>query len=96
VTRQKKAVVTDREPVPATGRKELTTRLLKCLCEWLRASCPVEIHQVGRLADVAAGPGGPQPGWAHLMATMRRKTVVVCTSRHKAIHAGQPTAAPTQ
>ena len=42
------------------------------------------------------GPGGPQPGWAHLMATMRRKTVVVCTSRHKAIHAGQPAAASTQ
>ena len=96
VTRQKKAVVTDREPVPATGREELTTRLLKGLCEWCEHRAPVEIHQVGRLADLAARPGRPQPGWAHLMATMRRKTLVVCTSCHKAIHAGQLTAASPQ
>ena len=96
LTRQNKAVLIDREPVPATGRKELTTRLLKGLCEWCEHRAPVEIHQVRRLADLAARPGRPQPGWAHLMATIRRKTLVVCTSCHQAIHAGQPTAASTQ
>jgi AI2M/AI1M-like, HNH endonuclease len=93
--RQKKAVLTDRQPVPATGRKELTIRLLKGLCEWCEQRAPVETHQVRALADLTR-PGQPQPGWAHLMAAMRRKTLVVCIPCHQAIHAGQPTAIPTR
>jgi hypothetical protein len=93
--RQKKAVLLDRGPVPATGRKELTTRLLKGRCEWCEQRAPVEVHQVRTLADLTT-PGRPQPKWAHLMAAMRRKTLVVCTLCHQAFHAGQPTAAPTQ
>ena len=92
--RQKKTVLIDRDPVPATGRKELTTRLLARRCEWCEQHATVEIHQVRALADLAR-PGRPQPEWAHLMATMHRKTLVVCTSCHQAIHAGQPTAALT-
>ena len=93
--RQKNAVLTDRQPIPATGPKELTTRLLRGRCEWCEQRAPVEVHQVRALADLTR-PGRPQPAWAHLMATMRRKTLVVCTSCHQAIHAGQPAAAPTQ
>jgi group II intron reverse transcriptase/maturase len=89
--RQKKAVLTDRQPFPATGRKELTTRLLTRRCEWCGRDAPVETHQVRALADLTT-PGQPQPGWAHLMAAMRRKTLVVCTPCHQAIHTGQPTA----
>jgi group II intron reverse transcriptase/maturase len=92
--RQKKAVLTDRQPVPATGRKELTIRLLARRCEWCGQHATVEVHQVRCLADLTR-PGRPQPEWAHLMAAMRRKTLVVCASCHQAIHAGQPTAAPT-
>ena len=92
--RQKKAVLTDRQPVPATGRKELLTRLRASRCEWCERTGPVEVHQVRALADLAK-PGQPQPAWAYLMAAMRRKTLVVCTSCHQAIHAGQPTAATT-
>jgi hypothetical protein len=93
--RQKKAVLTDRQPVPATGRKELTTRLLTGRCEWCERRAPVEVHQVRCLADLTR-PGRPQPAWAHLMATMRRKTLVVCASCHQAIHAGQPAIALTE
>jgi group II intron reverse transcriptase/maturase len=93
--RQRKAVITDRQPVPATSRKELITRLLAGWCEWCERRAPVEVHQVRKLADLTR-PGRPQPGWAHLMATMRRKTLVVCIPCHQAIHAGQPTAAPTE
>ena len=89
--RQKKAVLTDRQPIPATGRKELTTRLLARRCEWCEQRAPVEIHQVRALVDLTR-PGWPQPEWAHLMAAMRRKTLVVCASCHQAIHNGQPTA----
>jgi len=92
--RQKKAVLTDRQPVPAIGRKELTTRLLKHRCEWCGRHGPAEVHQVRNLADLAQ-PGQPQPGWANVMAKMHRKTLVVCSSCHQAIHTGQPAAAPT-
>jgi group II intron reverse transcriptase/maturase len=92
--RQRKAVLDDRLPVPATGRKELITRLLAGRCEWCRRDGTVEVHQVRALADLAE-PGQPQPAWALLMATMRRKTLVVCTSCHGVIHGGQPDAALT-
>jgi len=90
--RQKKAVLDDRLHVPATRRKELVTRLLKGRCELCEQQAPVETHQVRKLADLIT-PGRPQPAWAHLMAKMRRKTLVVCTTCHTAIHAGQPAAA---
>jgi group II intron reverse transcriptase/maturase len=92
--RQKKAVIDDRLPVPATGRKELITRLLTGRCEWCQRHGPVEVHQVRGLADLVK-PGQPQPAWALLMATKRRKTLVVCSSCHTAIHAGQPANALT-
>ena len=93
--RHKKAVLTDRQPVPVTGRKELPTRLLAGRCEWCERRAQVEVHQVRKLADLVK-PGPPQPAWAHLMATMRRETLVVCIPCHQAIHAGQPTAASTE
>jgi group II intron reverse transcriptase/maturase len=87
--RQRKAVLTDRQPAPATGRNELLTRLRAGRCEWCDQRGLVEVHQVRKLADLTR-PGRPQPAWAQLMATMRRKTLVVCSSCHQAIHAQQP------
>jgi hypothetical protein len=92
--RQRKAVLTDRQPAPATSRKELITRLRTGRCEWCDQRARVEVHQVRKLADLTR-PGRPQPAWAQLMAKMRRKTLVVCATCHQAIHAGQP-ATPTQ
>jgi group II intron reverse transcriptase/maturase len=89
--RQNKAVLTDRQPAPATGHKELITRLRTGRCEWCEQRATVEVHQVRKLADLTT-PGQPQPAWAQLMATMRRKTLVVCPTCHQAIHAQQPTA----
>lgn len=89
--RQRKAVLTDRQPAPATGRNELLTRLRASRCEWCERCGPVEVHQVRKLADLTT-PGRPQPAWAQLMTTMRRKTLVVCPTCHQAIHAQQPTA----
>ncbi len=92
--RQKKAVLTDRQPAPATRRKELITRLQAGRCEWCEKRADVEAHQVRKLADLAR-TGRPQPAWAQLMATMRRKTLLVCATCHQAIHAKQPTATLT-
>jgi group II intron reverse transcriptase/maturase len=92
--RQKKAVITDRLPVPPARRKELTQRLQARRCEWCDTLTDVEIHQVRKLADLAR-TGRPQPWWAQLMARMRRKTLVVCASCHQAIHHGNLTAPVT-
>ena len=93
--RQRKAVLTDRQPVPARPCKELIRRLLADRCELCGHAGPTEVHQVRKLADLAK-PGQPQPGWAELMAKRRRKALPVCQACHGTIHAGQPAATSTQ
>jgi group II intron reverse transcriptase/maturase len=94
--RKNNAVLTDRIPPPvAVRRKELVTRLQAGQCELCKQTGTVDAHHVRKLADLER-PGQPQPVWDQLMARRRRKTLVVCASCHKAIHNGQPTAAPTQ
>ena len=93
--RQQKAVLNDRLPAPVTRPKELISRLQAGRCEWCERKTTVEIHQVWKLADLTQ-PERPQPAWAQLMAKMRRKTLVVCTACHLAIHAQQPTARSTE
>ena len=89
--RQKKAVLDDRLPAPATRRKELVSRLLNGRCEWCQQRAPVQAHQVRKLADLGK-PGPAQPEWASLMARMRRKTLIVCVPCHQLIHNGKPAA----
>jgi hypothetical protein len=88
---EKKTVITDRLPDPPIRRKELTQRLRARQCEYCETLADMEIHQVRKLADLTRA-GRPQPRWAHLMARMRRKTLVVCSPCHQAIHHGHPTA----
>jgi len=90
--RHKKAVLDDRLPAPAPARRrELVTRLLRGRCEWCQQRGPVQAHQVRKLADLGT-PGPAQPGWASLMARMRRKTLIVCAPCHQLIHDGKPAA----
>jgi AI2M/AI1M-like, HNH endonuclease/Type II intron maturase/Reverse transcriptase (RNA-dependent DNA polymerase) len=89
--RQKKAVLTDRQPVQAPViRRELITRLQADHCEMCQQPGEVEVHQIRKLADLP-GPGRPQPEWAALMAKRRRKTLVVCEPCHDKIHNRRPT-----
>jgi hypothetical protein len=93
--RQKHAVIHDR-PVPATVRRtELIVRLQAGRCELCGTCGAVRVHHVRSLADLAT-PGQPQPAWAQLMATRRRKTLVVCSSCHDVTHSRQPAATPTE
>ena len=87
LVRDKDAVLLDRVPKPAPHpRKELIHRLLTRRCELCGEPGKVLVHQVRKLANL--GPVGPsQPAWATLMATKRRKTLVVCTACHDVIHA---------
>jgi hypothetical protein len=96
--RQKKAVIDDRLPAPATGRrkgKELISRLRAGRCESCEKQAEVQVHHVRKLSDLVK-PGRPQPAWTQLMVKMRRKTLVVCLACHHRIHARQPVVKPTQ
>jgi group II intron reverse transcriptase/maturase len=93
--RQRDAVLTDRQPLPAPGRKELITRLLTNRCEICKGTDNVQAHHVRKLADLDTA-GKPPPAWAAVMAKRRRKTLIVCGACHDHIHTGQPTATLTQ
>ncbi len=96
LTRQKNAVLADREPIPGTARhKEVVRRLLTGRCEICGEADKVQIHQIRALADLNK-PGRPQPEWMQIMARRRRKTLVVCASCHANIHPEKPTAINTE
>jgi group II intron reverse transcriptase/maturase len=95
--RQKKAVLDDRQPAPMTGRRkgsELLARLHRGRCELCEQRSDTQVHHVSKLANLAT-PGRPQPQWAQLMASKRRKTLIVCPTCHDSIHNGQPANMPT-
>jgi group II intron reverse transcriptase/maturase len=87
----RRAVIGDPAPVPhGYPRKELIHRLRKRWCELCEHGATVAVHQVAGLKHLGQ-PGPGQPAWAALMATMRRKTLVVCASCHDYIHANPVT-----
>jgi hypothetical protein len=93
--RQKNAVLTDREHTgPVYPNRQLVTRLLKGRCEFCGRTDDIQVHHVRALADLSQ-PGQPQSGWAKVMATIRRKTLVVCGDCHDLLH-GHPAAPLTQ
>jgi group II intron reverse transcriptase/maturase len=88
--RQKHAVPRDRVTAQITyPRKELITRLRKGRCELCQCADMVQVHQVRKLADLAAS-GPNRPDWMTVMARMRRKTLVVCQYCHDLIHHDLP------
>ena len=94
--RKKNAVLTDRTPPPVTvRRKELVTRLQAGQCE-LRKQTGMVVYATMSASSPTWNDRATPAVWDQLMARRRRKTLVVCASCHKAIHNGQPTAAPTQ
>jgi hypothetical protein len=89
--RNKNRVITDPVPVPVpVPRKELIHRLRTRRCELCEQHGTVAVHQVAKLARLGT-PGPGQPAWAALMASKRRKTLVVCQPCHEVIHANPVT-----
>jgi group II intron reverse transcriptase/maturase len=89
--RKRTAVLADRQPITATRHNELILRLLAGKCELCEARDGLQVHHLRKLADLDK-PGRPErPPWVILMATRRRKTLVVCSTCHHAIHNGQAT-----
>jgi hypothetical protein len=83
----RRAVIHD--PAPGLApypRKELISRLRKRECELCKTGTTVTVHPVTGLKALGE-PGPGQPAWAALMAKIRRKTLIICTSCHDWIHA---------
>lgn len=75
---------------PAYNRTELTQRLVAQKCELCGSTHDIQVHHVRKLADLKKRYQGRRepPIWVQRMIARRRKTLVVCTQCHRAIHAG--------
>jgi group II intron reverse transcriptase/maturase len=77
------------------GRTELIQRLLAQVCEVCEATEHLEVHHIRKLADLKTEGRREKPPWVVLMATRRRKTLVLCKPCHDALHAGTLQIRPT-
>ena len=50
----------------------------------------MEVHHIRALKDLTRYPGREKPKWAKLMATRRRKTLVLCRTCHMNIQYEHP------
>jgi hypothetical protein len=94
--RQRHAVLKDREPIPAIARrKKLVHRLLAGRCEICGQADEAQVHQIRKLSDLETLGQPSQPEWVRIMATRRRKTLIVCgLPRHDPSR--EPTASTTE
>jgi len=71
-------------------RSELVERLLAEKCELCGSTAGIEVHHIRKLKDVQkqSSRRRQRPPWAITMSILRRKTLVVCTPCHGAIHSG--------
>ncbi len=74
----------------ATHRVQLKDRLLAEKCEVCGATGKVEVHHIRKLANLEKKGRREKPIWVRVMAARRRKTLVVCFTCHRKIHAGTP------
>jgi group II intron reverse transcriptase/maturase len=72
------------------GRTEIVQRLLAETCELCGSHELIEVHHIRALKDLDHYGQPEKPAWVKTMAARHRKTLVVCRSCHKAIHAGKP------
>jgi hypothetical protein len=79
----------DQDHIP--HRSGLITRLLADECELCGSNDRIQVHHVRKLANLKVKGQKEKPLWMQIMANRRRKTLVVCTPCHTAIHAGKPT-----
>src|SRR5262249_4504342 len=84
------APIADR-PTPQhhiSKKNELTARLLANVCEICGSNDRINVHHVRKLKDLRVPGRRVPPIWKQIMASRRRKTLVVCHHCHVAIHNG--------
>jgi group II intron reverse transcriptase/maturase len=75
------------------NKSELEKRLLAQECEYCgatRATARIEVHHIRALKDLETYTGRKKPQWVQIMASRKRKTLVLCQSCHRDIHSGRP------
>jgi hypothetical protein len=72
-----------------SGRSEVVERLLADTCELCGATDHIEVHHIRKLKDLDRAGQPSTPRWAKVMATRRRKTLVVCQACHHHIQYGR-------
>ena len=73
-------------------RSELEKRLLAQTCEQCgatRATDCIEVHHIRALKDLEKYTGREKPQWVQIMASRKRKTLVLCHTCHMDIHYGR-------
>ncbi len=75
-------------------RNELIKRLLADECEICGAKGNIEVHHIRALKDLKVKGRKEKPQWMQIMSARRRKTLMVCSQCHDAIHAGKPICKP--
>ena len=87
--RKTKAVLNDHPSRGYVSHSELVQRLQAEQCELCGSTESVQVHHVRALKDLRQPGRKEKPLWVTVMATRRRKTLVVCQACHAAIHAGR-------
>ena len=86
------ATIEDKVPVEhwVDVRADLIRRLQADTCELCGSQENCEVHHVRKLVDLKRRWAGrrEKPTWVQKMATLRRKTLIVCRKCHHAIHNG--------
>ena len=90
LARDNTAHLIDNHPPILNGRTELVQRLRANICELCGSTVKVQVHHVRAMKDLQQKGRAKPPVWVAMMATRRRKTLVVCASCHADIHAGRP------
>lgn len=89
-----KATIRDRpHRLPWNSRSELEKRLLAQVCEVCGATHmtdKIEVHHIRALKDLNTYDGREKPRWVKIMAARRRKTLILCQTCHRDLHAGRP------
>ncbi|GCE12100.1 maturase [Tengunoibacter tsumagoiensis] len=88
------AIIQDRpHQLPWNNRTELEKRLLAQTCEACGVTSitdKLEVHHIRALKDLQKYDGREKPDWVKIMAARRRKTLVLCQTCHRELHAGRP------
>lgn len=88
--RNTKAPLNDQPSVIWQSRTELETRLLADTCELCGSHDRITVHHIRAMKDLHQKGQREKPAWMRVMASRRRKTLMVCWPCHMAIQHGRP------
>jgi group II intron reverse transcriptase/maturase len=89
--RRKRQAILNDQPTPSyiPMRSELLQRLLADKCEVCGSQENVEVHHIRKLSDLQKPGRKAKPYWVEVMASRKRKTLVLCKKCHVDLHAGR-------